>query len=195
MFNFLSVFFRRLFRGRLPIRQNVEYKLTDKDGNTKPIWKENLIARISRKLGHVLPQTSLFGHWTDKLVLSNLVVNAGKAEVANLLVGESSPVAFTYIAIGTDATAEAVGDTALGAEITTGGGARAAATVSRVTTDVTNDTAKLEKTFTFSSSFAITESGVFNDASAGDMLARKTFSTINVTSGDNLAITWQFDID
>ena len=47
----------------------------------------------------------------------NLIVNAGKALAAGLLNGVSSG-AFTYIALGTSATAPAATDVGLGAEIT-----------------------------------------------------------------------------
>jgi len=123
-------------------------------------------------------------------VIDNLVVNVGKAEVAGLI-NEVTSGGFTYLAIGTGATAPAATDTALVAEITTGGGARALATCSRVTTTVTNDTAKMVKEWTFSASFSITESAPFDAASAGVMLARQVFSAYNVVSGDKFEVTWQ----
>ena len=100
-------------------------------------------------------------------------------------------------AIGTGTTGEGASDTALETEITTGGGARASATCSRVTTSQTNDTAQLVYTWTFSSTFAVTESGVFDAAGpppSGVMLCRKTFSAINVGSGDQLQITWKVQV-
>src|SRR4030067_1639812 len=83
----------------------------------------------------------------DERILDNLIVTVGKAEAAGLLNGVTSG-AFTYLAIGLGVVAPAAGDTALGSEITTGGGARAAATCSRVTTPTTNDTAQLPKEWT-----------------------------------------------
>jgi hypothetical protein len=64
-----------------------------------------------------------------------------------------------------------------------------------VTTDVTNDTAQLVYTFTVTGTAAVTESGVFNAASSGVLLARQVFSAINVVNGDSLQITWKFDVD
>ncbi len=84
--------------------------------------------------------------------------------------------------------------TALESEITTGGGERrtgANVTGTRETTNVTNDTAQLVTTFTFTAAFAIDESGVFNDASAGDMLCATAFAVVNVISGDTLQVSWQ----
>lgn len=123
-------------------------------------------------------------------VIDNLVVNVGKAEVAGLM-NEVTSGGFTFLAIGTGATAPAVTETALVAEITTGGGARAAATCSRVTTNVTNDTAQMVKEWTFTGSFSITESGPFDAVTAGVMLARQVFSAYNVVSGDKFEVTWQ----
>lgn len=121
----------------------------------------------------------------------NLIVSAGKAGMASRLNGDGAEAVFTHIAIGTGTTGEAVTQTALASEITTGGGQRAVASVSRITTTVTNDTARWIITFNFTASFAVTESGIFNAASAGTMLARRVFAAYNVTSGDALQFTWR----
>src|SRR5690242_11346192 len=116
------------------------------------------------------------GRIKESREIRNLVVNAGKAGMASRINGAGSEAAFTFIAIGTGTTAAAATDKTLVTEITTGGGARAAATASRVTTSVTNDTAQDVVTFSFTSSFAVTESGVLNASSAGTLLARQVFS-------------------
>lgn len=131
----------------------------------------------------------LTGSYVNELRMANLVTSAGLAGIASRINGDGSEAAFTYIAIGTGTTAAAAGDTALGTEITTGGGARAAATASRTTTTVTNDTATLVHTFTFSSSFAVTEAGALNAASAGVLLNRQVFTAVNVVSSDTLQVT------
>jgi hypothetical protein len=41
----------------------------------------------------------------------------------------------------------------------------------------------------------VTESGTLNAAAAGVLLARQTFSAINVANGDSLQVTWKFDVD
>lgn len=183
-------------RGRFRISQNLEFVLRDANGNIKQLFQLNKLGMFLRRyFGINVPNISLFGRMANSMNISNLVVNAGLAGMASRLNGAGAENAFTYIAIGTGTGAEALTDTALGTEITTNGGARAAATASRVTTDVANDTAQLVLTYNFTGSFAVTESGVFNDASAGTMLARKVFSAINVASGDSLQITWKFDLD
>jgi len=181
---------------KIGIPDNVKYVLRDKEGNIKPLFVENRIARFFRKLGLGLPKIKfLFGMWRNEMVISNLVTNAGMAGVASRINGADSEAQFDYIAIGIGATAANVTDTALDSEITTNGGERALSTTSRVTTDVTDDTAQNLHTWTFTGSFAVVESGVFNHASVGVLLARQVFSAINVASGDSLQITWQFDVD
>lgn len=116
------------------------------------------------------------------------VTNAGLAEVANLTIG--SGTAFTYLAIGTGTTGADVTDTALETETQ-----REVATTSRVTTDVTNDTAQWVRTFSFTGTVAVTEYGVFNAASSGVLLARTVDSAINVNDGDSLEVTYKVDYD
>lgn len=191
--------FKILNKSRFKIPHNVEYVLRDKDGNVKPMFQENRIFRFLLKHGVVSPHFPkirfLLGTWRDAKVFSNIVTSAGHAGVASRINGAGAEAAFTFIAIGIGTVAAGAGDTALGSEITTGGGARAAATASRVTTDVTNDTAQNVITFTFTLSFAVTESGVLNAAAAGVLLARQVFAAINVVSGDSLQVTWKFDVD
>ena len=184
-------------KAKVGIPDNVRYVLKDADGNIKPLFQENKIARFLRKkFGFNLPKIPLLiGRWVNEMVVANLTTTAGKAGVASRINGSGGEAAFDYIAIGTGTTAAAIGDTTLESEITTNGGQRGAATVSRVTTDTTNDTAQMLLTFTFTGSFAVTESGVLNAASSGTLLCRQVFSAINVASGDSLQITWQIDVD
>jgi hypothetical protein len=96
--------------------------------------------------------------------------------------------------MGTGTVAPAAGDTALGAEKDEAGAATTthkSATASRVTTTVTNDTAQDVVTFNYTATLAVTESGVFNAATAGTMLCRQTFSAVNVVNGDSLQFTWK----
>jgi len=125
------------------------------------------------------------GKKIDERVVENLIVNAGKAQVAGLI-GAVVSGAFGYVAVGTGTTAPASTDTALQSEV-----ARVASTNTRVTTNVTNDTLQLQATFNFTASYAITEAGIFNASSGGVLLARQTFGAINVASGDSIIITWK----
>lgn len=122
--------------------------------------------------------------------VKNLVVNAGLAQLA-LLAGDASATPFTYLAVGTSTTAVAASQTALQAEITDTGLARAAATVSRVTTTVTNDTLQLTYTWTASGSVTVEEIGVFNASSSGTMLSRALTGTTSLVSGDQIQATYK----
>lgn len=129
------------------------------------------------------------GKIRDSWSVENLVTNAGFAQLA-LLAGDASATPFTYIAVGTSATAPAVTDTTLTAEIVDTGLARVAGTVSRVTTTVTNDTYRVTTTWTASGSKTIEEVGVFNASSAGTMLSHALTTSKAVTNGETLTGTY-----
>jgi len=181
-------------RGRYQITENLRYQVKDRDGNVKPIFQDNAIFRFLMKKEIVSPHFPkiplLLGRWSDERVVSNLVTDAGKAGVASRINGAGGEAVFEYIALGTGTTAAAAGDTSLVVETH-----RELATSSRVTTDVTDDTAELVNTFNFTASHAITESGVLNASTTGTLLARQVFSAINVADGDSLQVTWDFDVD
>lgn len=121
--------------------------------------------------------------------IKNIITNAGKAQIA-LLAGASG-TAFTYLAVGTSTTAVAATDTTLTAEIVDTGLARAAGTVSRVTTTVTNDTLQVVYTWTASGSKTVEEVGLFNAASTGTMLNHALTTSKALTANDTLTATVQ----
>lgn len=188
---------------QVPLMQNVEYVLRDQDGKVKQLWTDNKLgSRLLSLIRRFAPKSSLAlegiripgltGSWGSRRLIRNLVTSAGKAGVASRINGSGAEAAFTFIAVGTGTTAAAVGNTTLETELATSGLSRAAATASRVTTSVTNDTAQLVLTYTVTGTAAVTESGVLNASSAGVLLARQVFSAINVVNGDSLQITWKF---
>lgn len=170
---------------------NTEVRLFGADGQPKTLWAENRLGRALRMLlGREVRWAGITGNEALKFTSHNLITNIGHAATAGRLSGQGTYNTFVNIAIGTGATAPAVTDTALGAEITTNGGARGAAAASQTTTTVANDSMQLVKTFSFTGPFAITEEGIFDSATVGgNMLARQTFAAINVASGDSLQIT------
>lgn len=164
--------------------------------------------QVMKKIGKAVKETPIMlkgwfqldhikeGAIIDSRIIGNTITNAGLAEVAGLLTADTagSLTAFDYIAIGTGTTAADATDTQLEEEIIAGGGNRRGVgdvTGTQETTTVTNDTGQFVTTFTFTGTYAVTESGVFNATSTGDMLCRQTFSPINVASGDSLQITWK----
>lgn len=127
----------------------------------------------------------------DTGFVNNIITNVGLAAVAGLTGNTGSITAFTYLAIGTSATAVAATDTTLGAEITDSGLTRSAATVSRVTTAQTNDTLQLTFTWTASGSKTVQEAGIFNASSSGIMLAHALTGAKAVVSSDILVGTYK----
>lgn len=186
-------------KGRFRIKTNVNFQVFGSDGKPKQIWQPSGLALKLLKLGKLhplhFPKLPGLGHFAHSVDISNLITNAGFAGVASRINGDGSEAAFTYIAMGTGTTAAAVGDTTLQTELSTSGLSRANSTASRVTTDVTNDTAQLVNTFSVTGTQAVTESGVLNAASSGVLLARQVFTAINVANGDSLQVTWKFDVD
>lgn len=115
------------------------------------------------------------------------LVNSGLEYKAKILIGDSA-AEFKWVALGTDATAEANAQTALLAEITTNGGSRMIADTIAYEADYK---AKLIATWSFSGDLAIFECGVFDQlAVGGHMLMRHKFALVkNVENGDSLQLT------
>lgn len=121
--------------------------------------------------------------------LAVVFTNAGAAVVTNRMI--QAGTAPKNIGWGIGTTAAAVGDTALVTESapTTAGG-RTVGTESRTTVTVTNDNYQVVGTVTAGSTLAITEAGLFDAVTAGNLLIRGVFSAVNVVSGDSIAFTF-----
>ena len=115
----------------------------------------------------------------------NLIMDAGEDEVAQMIIGAASDK-FTWIAVGTSTTEPDDAQTALIAESTTNGGARK----EDETPEATANVATIAVTFTFTDALALTEVGLLNASSAGDMMSRQIFDVINVGEDDSLTATW-----
>lgn len=183
------------------LTDNVEYVLRGADGKIKKLFqpwgwvsrmiKEGKISPLHPKIPFIL------GYWAPAMAVGNLITNNGAQAVAAMINGAVSYPVFQYIGVGTGTATATITGTTLTAEILDSGLARGTATASRVTTDVTNDTAQLVLSFSATGTKAVTESGLFNHigTAAGTMLAWQVFSAINVVSGDTLQITWKIDVD
>ena len=117
--------------------------------------------------------------------IPNLVVTAGKNFVASRM-KDTTKAAMTHMAIGTNNTTAAVGQTALSAEVTRG--ALTSTTVS------TNTIAYVETFAAGTGTGAIVEAGVFNASSGGTMLCRTVFAVVNKGSADAMTITWTITV-
>jgi hypothetical protein len=179
-------------RDTIKIRGWAEWVLRDAQGDVKPLWKENRLGSWVRKtFGWNLKDLRAFGKWAPCLKLPNSITTLGHAMANGRMSNQGSYGVLTVLAIGIGTG----GTTTLNSEITTGGGARATATtISQVTTTNANDTTSLALTWTFTSSFAITEEGIFDSTtvSGSHMLAYQSFSAINVVSTDQLTVTHKY---
>lgn len=110
--------------------------------------------------------------------------NASAQDVSNM----------KFHGFGTTNTAEAVGNTALAAEVTNTTyvgdvrptGSQASATVSNDATYTTVATYSPDS----GTPLAIVEHGIFSASSAGTLLDRSVFSTVNLATGDSLQATY-----
>lgn len=118
--------------------------------------------------------------------IHNLIVTVGKNAIAEQLLAAPSIAKPTHMAVGTGTTAAAAGDTALQTELDR----NALTSKSRSGNVVTlvGDWAAGDATG------AITEAGLLNAGSGGDLYARAVFSVINKGAGDTLSITWTITV-
>jgi hypothetical protein len=126
------------------------------------------------------------GNVTQETIIPNLVVTAGKNLIASRL-KDTTDAAMSHMAIGTGSTSAAAGDTTLGTE---------AGRVALTSTTVTANAVAYVATFgAGTGTGAITEAGLFNASSSGDMLCRTVFSVINKGAADTLGITWTVTVN
>jgi len=111
----------------------------------------------------------------------NLVVTAGKNFVASRM-KDTTKAAMTHMAVGTGTTAAAAGNTTLVSETD-----RNALTSTTVTN---NEIAYVATWAAGDATAALTEAGIFNALSGGDMLCRTVFSVVNKGASDSMTITW-----
>tara|TARA_B110000908_G_scaffold57895_1_gene70552 strand:+ start:7375 stop:7794 length:420 start_codon:yes stop_codon:yes gene_type:complete len=112
--------------------------------------------------------------------VDNIIVTTGKGLVAQLVSGVGT--SFTHMAIGSTATAEAIGDATLGGEV-----GRVLLTGKTVASNVISFVGDFPAG---TGTGTIVEGGIFNASSGGVMLNRATFSAVSKTASDALKITW-----
>jgi hypothetical protein len=123
--------------------------------------------------------------------MATVFTNAGAAIVTNRII--QSGTAPKNIGWGTGTTAAAVGDTVLQTEVapTTAGG-RTVGSESRTTITNTNDNYQVTGTVTQNQAgpVAITEAGLFDAVSTGNMLIHSVYSAVNTSLNDSIAYTF-----
>jgi hypothetical protein len=125
------------------------------------------------------------GQVKESREIKNLVVNAGLAYVISRMVGTAKAV-MSHMALGAGTTAAAAGDTDLGSMLG-----------SREALDSTTISGSNNEKVIYVASFeagdatgAVTEAGIFNASSSGDMLCRTVFAVVNKGANDSLTVTW-----
>jgi hypothetical protein len=116
------------------------------------------------------------------------LVDAGIALIVNAI--DTADV-YKYVAWGTGATGAAANNTAMETAAAPTNATAETGTLAKATTNTTDDTLTVTATITAGGDLAITEVGVFNQAtlSGATMFSHGTFSAINLTSGDSIAFT------
>ncbi len=116
--------------------------------------------------------------------MATVYTHAGKAITTNRIKGAGTEP--LHVAWGTGAGTAAAADTTL---FTESAEARTAGTSTQQTTTQTNDTYQVIGTITATAVRAITNAGLFDAASAGNLFMKGDFATINLASGDSIQFT------
>ena len=125
------------------------------------------------------------GKQKDYRKVNNLVVAVGKDTIASRMVGNTTAI-MSHMAVGSSNTAATTSQTALGTEL------------GRVVLD---STTRSSNTVTYIATFpagtgtgALTEAGILNASSSGNLLCRTVFGVVTKASGDTVVITWNVTV-
>jgi hypothetical protein len=118
--------------------------------------------------------------------MATLLVNTGKAIVTNYLNGGAATQP-KYVGWGTGAGTTAATDTTLFSET----GSRTSGTTTQQTTSTTNDTYQVIGTITAGSSLTITNAGLFDASTSGNLFVKGDFTGVALTSGDSIQFTFK----
>ena len=146
---------------------------------------ENL--QLSGQLSIVLKDKN--GQIKETREVKNLVVNTGLAYIISRMTGTSKAV-MSHMAVGSGTTAAAATQTDLVSML----GAREAldsTTINGINSEKVTYIATFEPG---KGTGAITEAGIFNAVSGGDMLCRTVFPVVNKQADDTMAITWTITV-
>jgi hypothetical protein len=115
--------------------------------------------------------------------MANVLTNAGKAILTALLAASNAK----YVGWGTGAGTAAATDTTL---FTESAESRTSGTQSQQTTTTTNDTYRVVGTITATGTRAITNAGVFDASTSGNLFVKSDFSTVNLATNDAIQFTF-----
>ena len=118
--------------------------------------------------------------------MATLLVNTGKAIITNYLNGGAATQP-KYIGWGTGAGTTGATDTTLFTEVLP----RVTGTTSQVTTSTTNDTYQVVGTQTAGVTETITNAGLFDASTSGNLFVKGDFSGIPLNNGDSIQFTFK----
>lgn len=125
------------------------------------------------------------GNLIDTQHTTNVVVADGLDYIASRM-KDATATAMSHMAVGSDNTAAASGDTALGSEL---------GRVALTSTTVTSNAVTYVGDFPAGTGTgAVVEAGILNAASGGTLLCRTVFSVVNKAAADTLKITWTLTV-
>lgn len=140
----------------------------------------------------------------QEMYVPNLVVSVGKDYIASRMIDNAAPI-MQYMALGiSSALSTDVTLTALQSEVTLGGYSRSLATLTQQGNlplaggGTAENQVQYVATFAPgnpSSDAALVEAGIFDAATAGNMLCRTTFPVVTKQAGDTITITWTITIN
>jgi len=125
------------------------------------------------------------GEIKDQRTVKNLVVNSGLAYITSRMTGTSKAV-MSHMGLGSGTTAAAAGQT----DLVTLLGSREALDSSTISGANSEKIVYVSSFEAGDATGAITEAGIFNAASGGDMLCRVKFDVINKAADDTMSVTW-----
>ena len=115
--------------------------------------------------------------------MATLLVNTGRAIITNRIKGSGTEP--LYVGYGTGAGTTGATDTTLFTEV----GTRATGTSTQQTTSTTNDTYQVVGTVTAGSSITVTNAGLLDASTSGNLFIKSDFTGIGLSSGDSIQFT------
>jgi len=140
--------------------------------------------KLKGRVGIVLKDKD--GNIKETRDIDNLVVDAGLDYIASRM-KDATATAMSHMALGSDSTAAAAGNTDLGSIL----GSREALDSTTVTDNTVQYVASFEAG---DATGAVVEAGIFNASSAGTMLCRTVFAVVNKQADDTMTVTWTLTI-
>jgi hypothetical protein len=118
--------------------------------------------------------------------MATLLVNTGRAIITNRIKGSGTEP--LYVAWGTGAGTTAAADTTLFTE-SSSPASRTTGTSTQQTTTTTNDTYQVIGTLTSGSTQTITNAGLFDAVTTGNLFIKSDFTGVVLASGDAIQFT------